>query len=77
MRTSGGRDDYARMGGGGNGGRRQAVRCLDARIGLLIIAGAFGVLSVAAAFAIHQKSLLTPWLALGAIPALVGILFVF
>ena len=50
---------------------------LDARIGLLIIAGAFGVLSVAAAFAIHQKSLLTPWLALGAIPALIGIVFVF
>ncbi|RYP85494.1 hypothetical protein EKO23_12070 [Nocardioides guangzhouensis] len=50
---------------------------LDAQVGLLIIAGAFGVLSVAAARAIHQKPLLTPWLALGAVPALVGIPFVF
>jgi hypothetical protein len=50
---------------------------LDARVGLLVIAGAFGVLAVAAALAIHQRSLLSPWLALGAVPALVGIAFVF
>lgn len=49
---------------------------LDAKIGLLVIAGLFGLLAVAAGLAIHQKRLVTPWLLLGAIPALVGAWFV-
>ena len=42
-----------------------------------MIAGAFGVLAVAAGLAIHKRPLLTPWLLLGLLPALVGlVLFV-
>jgi hypothetical protein len=50
---------------------------LDAEIGLLLIAGAFGVLGIGAALAIHEKSLLSPWLLLGVIPAAIGSYFVF
>jgi hypothetical protein len=50
---------------------------IDARVGLLVIAGAFGVLAVAAGIAIHGRRLLTPWLLLGTIPAVVGIPLVF
>ena len=50
---------------------------LDARIGLLVIAGAFGVIAVAAALAIHKKSLFSPWLLLGLLPTLVGAYVVF
>ena len=50
---------------------------LDAEIGLLLIAGAFGVLGIAAALAIHQRSLLSPWLLIGAVPAAIGTYFVF
>jgi hypothetical protein len=50
---------------------------LDARIGLLVIAGAFGVIAVAAALAIHKKNPLSPWLLLGFLPTLVGSYFVF
>jgi len=42
------------------------------RVGLLVIAGLFGVVAVAAGLAIHKRSLLSPWLLLGWIPALVG-----
>jgi uncharacterized membrane protein len=49
----------------------------DAEIGLLLIAGAFGVLGIAAALAIHQRPLLSPWLLLGVIPAAIGTYFVF
>ena len=46
-----------------------------AKPGLLTIAGVVGVIAVAAARVIHQKSVLTPWLALGIIPsAVVGYL---
>jgi hypothetical protein len=41
----------------------------DARVGLLVIAGAFGAIAIAAFRAIHQKSIASPWLALGAIPS--------
>jgi hypothetical protein len=44
-----------------------------ARIGLNVIAGAFGVLAVAAGRAIHQRSPLTPWLLLGLLPTVVGL----
>jgi len=41
----------------------------SSRIGLLVIAGAFGVIAIAAGLAIHQRRLLSPWLLLGTIPA--------
>ena len=50
---------------------------LDAEIGLLLIAGAFGVLGIGAALAIHQRPLLSPWLLLGLVPAAIGTYFVF
>jgi hypothetical protein len=50
---------------------------LDARIGLLVIAGIFGVLSVLAGAALHRKPLLNWWLFLGAVPALVGAYLMF
>lgn len=43
-----------------------------AQEGLLVIAGVMGVMGVAAAFLIHGRSALTPWVALGAVPAVVG-----
>jgi hypothetical protein len=49
----------------------------DAQVGLLILAGIFGVISVAAGAAIHRKRLISPWLLLGWIPALVGAYFLF
>ena len=42
-----------------------------AKPGLLIIAAVVGVLAVAAARVIHQKSVLTPLLLLGVLPAVV------
>ncbi|MGN6128863.1 MAG: hypothetical protein ACTHOK_00810 [Nocardioidaceae bacterium] len=50
---------------------------LDAKIGLLVIAGAFGVLSVLAVLLIHKQRLLSPWLLLGTLPSVVGAWFVF
>ena len=47
-----------------------------AQVGVDVIAGIVGVLGVAAAFVIHQKRPLTPWLALGLLPALVGLYFI-
>ena len=44
----------------------------DARVGLLVIGGLFGVVAVAAGLAIHKRSLLTGWLLLGWIPAAIG-----
>jgi hypothetical protein len=43
------------------------------QIGLCVIAGIFGVISIAAALTIHGRSLLSPWLLLGTIPTVVGI----
>lgn len=45
----------------------------DAQIGLNVLAAAFGVVSIMAAFAIHKRSLLSPWLVLGVVPGIVGI----
>jgi peptidoglycan/LPS O-acetylase OafA/YrhL len=45
---------------------------LDARIGLLALAAVVGLLAMAAALIIHQRSLLSPWLMLGVVPALIG-----
>lgn len=48
---------------------------VDSQIGLLIIGGLFGVIAVAAGLGIHRRPLLTWWLLLGWIPALVGAYF--
>ena len=53
------------------------VDTLDAQIGLLAISGAFGVIAMAVGVLIHQKSPLTPWLALGLVPPAIGVLLVF
>jgi hypothetical protein len=44
----------------------------DARIGLLVLSGLVGVLSVVAGRAIHQKGLLSWWLVLGWAPGILG-----
>lgn len=49
---------------------------LSAQVGLNVIAMAFGVIAIAAGFAIHQRSPLTPWLAFGVIPGVVGLVLV-
>ncbi len=49
----------------------------SSQIGLLVIAGVMGCLALAAGFAIHRKSPLTPWLAFGLVPSLVGGYFCF
>lgn len=50
---------------------------LSAQIGLNLIAGAFGVMAVAAGLAIHQKNVLSPWLLLGLAPAVIGLWITF
>ena len=50
---------------------------VDGRIGLNVIAGLIAVGAVAAARGIHQKNILSPWLALGIVPALVGLYLTF
>lgn len=49
----------------------------DARIGLNVIAGGFGIMAMAAALAIHRRSLLSPWLLLGLLPTAVGLYLTF
>lgn len=49
---------------------------LSAGIGLSVLAGAFGVIAVAAGLAIHRKSPLSPWLLLGVLPGLVSVYLV-
>ncbi|WP_182523552.1 hypothetical protein [Nocardioides dongkuii] len=44
-----------------------------ARIGLNLIASAFGVIAFAVALAIHKKSILSPWLLLGLVPGAIGL----
>ncbi|MBO9519902.1 MAG: hypothetical protein J7518_00075 [Nocardioidaceae bacterium] len=46
------------------------------RIGLCVIAAAFGVIAVACGMLIHGKKLPSPWLLLGTIPGIVGVLLV-
>lgn len=53
------------------------VETLDAQVGLLVIAGAFGLIAVAVGFMIHQRRPLTPWLVLGLLPSVVGAFLVF
>lgn len=47
------------------------------KVGLNVIAGLIGVGAVAAARGIHQKPLLSPWLAVGFLPCLVGLYLTF
>ena len=47
-----------------------------AQVGLCLLGGAFGVVAVAAAFAIHRRPIASPWLAVGFVPTLVGLYFV-
>lgn len=49
---------------------------MDARIGLNVIAAAFGIISVAVFRAIHGTKLLSPWLLLGVVPGVVGLFLV-
>ena len=49
----------------------------DAQIGLLVLAGIFGILSVLAGAAIHRKRLVSGWLVLGLVPAVIGAYFLF
>lgn len=44
-----------------------------AQIGLCVLGGAFGVVAIAAAFAIHRRSMASPWLAVGLVPTVVGL----
>ena len=50
---------------------------LDARIGLLVISGVFGVLAFAAALLIHRHRPVSWWLLPGLVPALVGAYLIF
>jgi len=45
----------------------------SSQIGLNVIAGAFGVVAVAVALAIHRRSVLSPWLLLGLVPTAIGL----
>lgn len=45
---------------------------LDRQVGLLVISGAFGAIAVAVGLMIHQRSPLSPWLLLGALPPVFG-----
>ena len=47
-----------------------------AQVGLNILAGAFGIVAVAAFRVIHQKRFLSPWLLLGLVPGIVGFFLV-
>lgn len=49
----------------------------DAQIGLLVIAGIFGMMGVAAGLAIHQKNPFSLWLLLGVIPTLIAVPIIF
>ncbi|HEX6247011.1 MAG TPA: hypothetical protein VFZ64_04010 [Nocardioidaceae bacterium] len=53
------------------------VTTLDAQIGLLVIAGAFSVIAVAVGLMIHRRNPVSPWLALGVIPPVIGYFLVF
>lgn len=50
---------------------------LDGRIGLNVIAGVVAIGAVVVARAIHQKSVLSPWLLLGVVPTVVGLYLTF
>ena len=47
-----------------------------ARIGLSVIAGLFGALGLGAGFLVHKRSPLNPWLLLGLLPGMAGLVLV-
>ncbi len=49
---------------------------VDAIVGLNVVAGLFGVVAVAAGLTIHKRSLASPWLALGLLPGVIGLVLV-
>jgi hypothetical protein len=49
----------------------------DAKVGLNVLAALTGVLAVAAARAIHRRAVLSPWLALGLVPGVIGAIVTF
>ena len=50
---------------------------LDEKVGLLVIAAAFGVIAMLAALLIHQRRPVSPWLLLGLVPSLAGAWWIF
>jgi len=52
-------------------------RGAGSQVGLNVIAGIFGVGSVASALAIHRRPWLSPWLLLGTLPTPVGLWLTF
>jgi hypothetical protein len=46
-------------------------------VGLAVLGGVFGAIAVAVARGIHGRAILSPWLALGAIPTLVALWLVY
>lgn len=50
---------------------------LDAKIGLLVIGAAFGLVAMATALIIHRHRLLSAWLLLGLVPSAVGAWLIF
>lgn len=44
-----------------------------AQVGLCVLGGAFGVVAVASAFAIHRRPIASPWLLVGIVPTLIGL----
>ncbi|QCW52505.1 hypothetical protein FE634_11040 [Nocardioides dongxiaopingii] len=47
-----------------------------AQVGLCVLGGAFGVVALASAFVIHRRQVLSPWLLLGLVPTVVGLVVV-
>ncbi|MFB9312035.1 hypothetical protein [Nocardioides plantarum] len=47
-----------------------------AQVGLCVLGGAFGVVAMAAAFAIHRRAVVSPWLLVGLVPTVVGLILV-
>jgi hypothetical protein len=49
----------------------------SSKVGLLVIAGAFGLISMASGLLIHRRSLLHPMMLLGLLPPLLGAWWIF
>jgi hypothetical protein len=47
-----------------------------AQVGLCLLGGAFGVVAIASAFAIHQRAIASPWLLAGFVPTVVGLIVI-
>lgn len=51
-------------------------RAVVSRVGLCVIAGAFGVVAVSVGRAIHRKKVLSTWLLAGLVPTVVGVVLI-